>query len=112
MSTATTTIGKADNIVNVTNKPAVLAAIKRAAELKQIEKAGKDAEAERKRLEETIIRPALGGAKYAVLRGVKAVTVCNSSNSNIDAAKLLAGWPEAHAACYVKTPYTFLRYSL
>lgn len=111
MATKTRTAPIADS-VNITNMPEVIAAARRASELKQIEKAGKEAEAERKELEETILRPALAGAKKAVLRGVVAFQLQASSNSGIDAKSLLAAWPEAHAACYRKTPYTFVKYNL
>ena len=111
MSTATKTKAPADS-VNITNKPDVIDAAKRAAYLKTVEAAGKAAEAERKMLEETILRPALGGASTAILRGVVAYKLQNSSNSRIDGEKLIQGWPEAHAACYVKTPYTFVKYSI
>jgi hypothetical protein len=112
MAVSTKTPAAPKDAGNVTNKPDVLAAIKRAAELKSIEAAGKAAEAERKLLEATIIRPALGSAKFAILRGVKAVTVQGSSNSHIDKDALRDAFPEAYAACYVSTPYTFLKYNV
>lgn len=98
--------------VNITNKPEVIAAVRKAAEYKRIEAEGKKAEAARKKLEEEVIRPALGGAVKGILRGVVAVQLQASSNSKINAATLLSGWPEAHAACYEKTPYTFLKYNI
>lgn len=112
MSTATRTRSVIADSVNITNMPDVIAAAKRAAELKAIEAAGKAAEAERKALEENVLRPALGDAKKAVLRGVVAFQLQGSSNSHVDKDQLMAGWPEAYEACYVKTPYTFVRYNL
>lgn len=112
MSTATRARTVIADSVNITNMPEVVAAAKRAAELKAIEAAGKAAEAERKALEEDVIRPALAGATKAVLRGVVAFQLQGSSNSHIDKDTLKAGWPEAFEACYVKTPYTFVKYNL
>lgn len=98
--------------VNFTNKPEVIAALKRAAELKAIEKAGKDAEAERKQLEQDIIYAALGDAQVGIIRGVEAVKVRASSNSSVDKALLQSAFPEAFEATYRKTPYTFLQYNV
>lgn len=112
MSTATRTRVSIADSVNITNMPEVIAAAKRAAELKAIEAKGKEAEKERKELEDNIIRPALAGASKAVLRGVVAFQLQKSSNSHVDKDKLSAGWPEAYQACYVKTPYTFVKYNL
>ena len=98
--------------VNITNKPEVIAAIRQAAEYKRIEAEGKAAEAARKILEEEVIRPALGGAVKGILRGVVAVQLQASSNSGINAKALLEAFPEAHAATFRRTPYTFLKYNL
>ena len=112
MATSTKTTAPADS-VNITNKPEVIAAARRAAELKALEKIGKDAEKERKALEETILRPALQGKRFAILRGVKAYTLSTPrENSHIDKDELLAAFPEAYAATLKKTPYTFLTYNL
>ncbi|UVG35074.1 hypothetical protein SEA_CECE_325 [Microbacterium phage Cece] len=112
MVTATAIKSVKSDSVNITNKPEVIAAAKRAAYLKTLEKIGKDAEAERKMLEDTILRPALGGADKAILRGVVAFQLGKSSNSSIDRAKLTEGWPEALVACLVKTPYTYVKYAV
>lgn len=98
--------------VNITNKPDVLAAVRQAAEYKRIEAEGEKAKAARKKLEDEVIRPALGGATKGILRGVVAVQLQASSNSGIDAKQLLAAFPEAHALCFRKTPYTFLKYNI
>ncbi len=98
--------------VNITNKPEVIAAVRQAAEYKRIEAEGEKAKAARKKLEEEVIRPALGGAVKGILRGVVAVELQASSNSGIDPKKLLAGWPEAHEACFRRTPYTFFKYNI
>lgn len=111
MATKTRTAPIADS-VNITNMPEVIAAARKASELKAVEAAGKAAEKERKELEESVIRPALAGATKAILRGVVAFQLQASSNSGINAADLLAMFPEAHAACYRKTPYTFLKYNM
>lgn len=112
MSTGTKTRTAPVDSVNITNQPDVIAAAKRAAYLKTVEKAGEDAKEERKALEEGILRPALAGASKAILRGVVAYNLQRSSNSHIDKDKLLAGWPEAYAATFVKTPYTFVKYGV
>ncbi len=99
--------------VNITNKPEVIAAAKEAARLKKIEKAGKDAKEAREKLEDTILRPALGGARYAILRGVKAYELSTPrSNSHISKALLIKGWPEAYDATLVTTPFDFLTYNV
>lgn len=101
------------NAVNITNQPAVIAAARRAAELKAIEKAGKDAKEERERLEDTILRPALQGKRYAILRGVKAYELSSQrSNSHNDKATLQTLFPEAYKASLRTTYYDFLTYNL
>ena len=113
MSTATIAPAVAPESVNITNQPEVIAAAKRAAELKRIEKAGAAAKKEREALEETILRPALKGARYAILRGVKAYELSSPrSNSHIDKATLKAGWPEAYEATLVETRFDFLTYNV
>lgn len=109
-ATATKTAVQTDT-VNITNKPEVIAAAKRAAELKAIEAAGKAAEKERKQIEDEILRPALGNASKGILRGVVAFKLQPSSNSNINRVKLAEAFPEAYEATYEKTPYTFFKYS-
>lgn len=114
MATATATpVKPVSDSVNITNKPEVIAAAKRAAELKKIEKAGKEAKEERERLEETILRPALAGARYAILRGVKAYELSSRrSNSHIAKEDLKLGWPEAYAATLRTTYFDFLTYNV
>lgn len=112
MATTTKTTTPADS-VNITNKPEVIAAARRAAELKAIEKAGAEAKKEREALEASILRPALQGKRYAILRGVKAYTLSTPrSNSHINKAELLAAFPEAYAATLVTTDYDFITYNL
>lgn len=99
--------------VNITNKPEVIAAAKRAAALKVIEKAGAAAKKEREALEDTILRPALAGKRYAILRGVKAYELSSQrSNSHIAKDELLQGWPEAYAATLRTTYFDFLTYNV
>lgn len=95
--------------VNITRNPEAMAALARLKELKAIEKAGAEAEKERKELIEPILRQTLGRAEFLVIRGINALKVQASSNSKIDAETLKVAWPEAYAATYKSTPYTFLK---
>lgn len=98
--------------VNFTNKPEIVAAIKEIARLKELERLGAEAEAERKRIEAEIIRPAMAGVTQGIVRGVVAIRERSNSNSKIDRELLVAGWPEAFEATLVTTPYTYFQYNL
>lgn len=113
MVTVTSTTPKQVTSLNITNKPEMIDALKRWAELKQIEAAAVKAKKEREALEAATIRPALGEAHEMILRGV--VVLSESSlrhNTSIDQKALQEAWPEAYEATRKVTDYTFLSVNL
>lgn len=48
-----------------------------------------------------------GGAKYATFGGATIATRIDSHSVKTDTKKLADGWPEAHAACVSKVPYSY-----
>jgi hypothetical protein len=98
-----------DGIVNWTKNVRALAALAEFKALKVIEAAGKKAETRRKEEVEPILREELNGATQVIVRGVVALKVQPSSNGKVDAEALKVAWPEAYAATYKSTPYTFLK---
>lgn len=87
--------------------PKALRAVKTLAKAKADVKAAEG----RKDRAEAIIRAELGDSFEigTTADGVPAVTVMHSSNSHYAGDILVARFPEAAEASYVKTPYTFLR---
>lgn len=87
--------------------PKALRAVKTLAKAKADVKAAEG----RKDRAEAIIRAELGDSFEigTTVDGVPAVTVMHSSNSHYAGDILVARFPEAAEASYVKTPYTFLR---
>lgn len=83
----------------------VAQAIKDFEEAKASAKAAKTAQ----EAAEAIIREALGTATIGTYRGVNVVKVVGSSNSRVDSKLLAVAFPEAYAATWVSTPYTYLK---
>lgn len=64
---------------------------------------------DRQKRAEAIIREGLGDAEIGVWEGIAIVEVMWSSNSRYDRDILTTRFPEAAAASYVKTPYSYLK---
>jgi len=113
MSISTLTAGQVspvkDGVINWSKNARALEALAELKELKAIEKAGVEAAARRKTIVAPILLEELNGAEEAVIRGIKAVKVQHSSNGKVDSKTLAAAWPEAYAATFTSTPYSFIK---
>jgi len=72
----------------------------------------KAAEAKAKALKaqaEAILNAELNGALEGMVGGIVAVKVIASKNSHFDRKALLENYPEAYAATYQETEYTYLK---
>lgn len=58
---------------------------------------------------EPIVKEAMNGADYGTFHGAIVIKRQNGANVSCDWEILLAGWPEAHAAAYTKTPYFYYK---
>jgi predicted phage-related endonuclease len=98
--------------VNFTNKPEILEAIAEVKRLKELEREGERAKAQRKTLEEQVIYPALGDAERAIVRGINVLTLSSQRYTHLYDTKLLAEiFPEAYERVHSLQPYRFLSYS-
>lgn len=68
----------------------------------------KDAEA-RKNKAEALIRESLGDAEIGIFDGMAVVEIMYSSNSGYDKETLVTRFPEAAAAAFRKTEYSYLK---
>jgi len=64
---------------------------------------------ERKKRAEAIIREGLGDAEIGYVEGMPVVEIMYSSNSGYDAETLITRFPEAAAAAFRKTAYSYLK---
>ncbi len=94
--------------LNITNDERVRDIQARHKELKQIERAGAEAERERKVLEAEL-RDLMGDEEQIVIRGVVVAKLSSERHSVIvDQKTLLTAFPEAYQACVTKKPYRFI----
>lgn len=95
--------------LNVTNDEVLLAKVERIRSLKTIERAGAEAERERKSIEAEL-RDAMGVETQVVVRGQVIASLSSQRHSTIvDQSTLKLVFPEAFAACVSQKPYRFVQ---
>jgi hypothetical protein len=108
---ATLAAVKSAEPVNITNNAVARVALAEFKRLKELESAGEAAKKARTADggPEAILREVLGDAEALIVLGNVVAKLQHSKNSRVDTADLKEAFPEAWAATYKSTPYSFIK---